>query len=82
PSGKVARGEGGPALAEAGSRSHFAHLSGGRVVQSRYLQYDKKDTKKVPGLSTPRCPGIYLFIIKNKQVFELKVKYIAHYVLS
>uniref|UniRef100_A0A8C3UDW3 Uncharacterized protein n=1 Tax=Catharus ustulatus TaxID=91951 RepID=A0A8C3UDW3_CATUS len=27
-----------------------APLSGGRIVQSRYLQFNKKDSKKVPGL--------------------------------
>lgn len=30
-----------------------APLSGGRIVQSRYLQIGKKDSKKVSGLPAP-----------------------------
>ncbi|XP_057241132.1 HAUS augmin-like complex subunit 8 isoform X2 [Malurus melanocephalus] len=35
-----------------GGQASKTKRKGGRVVQSRYLQYDKKDTKKVPGLSS------------------------------
>lgn len=43
--------EGEPAPAEAGSWGGpawalFAPSSGGRIVKSRYLQYDKKDAKR------------------------------------